>query len=56
MKYYAYLKDKNYNLINKFWFNSQYSINEVEKVLESAKNIADQNNYKYKNISIGVKS
>ena len=56
MKYYAYLKDKDHNLVNKFWFRSQFNTLDMDKVLEKAKSIADQKNYQYQNISVGVKS
>ena len=55
MKYKARLLDENYNVINSFWFKSQYDISNIELAHKDAEHIADEKGYKYNTIQIHPK-
>ena len=56
MKYMAYMQDKEGNCIDWFWFRSQHNTLSMDKVLESAENIANERDYYYDNIFVGRKN
>ena len=55
MKYTAVLKDKNHKKVKSFWFRSQFDIGQIDKAMEIAEKIAEEQGYKYENISIHPK-
>jgi len=55
MKYNCILTDKDYKVINSFWFRSQFDVYQIDKAMEIAKEIAEEQGYKYENISIHPK-